>query len=93
MSLNFILNERGINDKDINSNARGRLMPIARGSNKGMLAERSQHDVALLKQALAKDKEQLQTYQKILSEMKSVRKPGTLFLPLPYLSLSSRQLH
>ena len=44
MSLNFILNERGINDKDINSNARGRLMPIARGSNKGMLAERSQHE-------------------------------------------------
>ena len=31
--------------------------------------------VDLLKQGLAKDKEQLQTYQEILSEMKSVRKP------------------
>jgi hypothetical protein len=34
-----------------------------------------QSDVALLKQGLAKDKDLLQTYQEILSEMKSVRKP------------------
>jgi hypothetical protein len=31
--------------------------------------------VDLLKKGLAKDKEQLQTYQEILSEMKSTRKP------------------
>jgi hypothetical protein len=34
-----------------------------------------QADVAVLKQGLAKDKDQLQTYQEILSEMKTTRKP------------------
>jgi hypothetical protein len=34
-----------------------------------------QTQVDLLKQGLAKDKDQLQTYQEILGEMKSVRKP------------------
>ena len=34
-----------------------------------------QAQVAALKQGLAKDKDQLQTYQEILGEMKSVRKP------------------
>lgn len=34
-----------------------------------------QSQVELLKKGLAKDKDQLQTYQEILGEMKSVRKP------------------
>ena len=34
-----------------------------------------QAEVASLKQGLAKDKDQLQTYQEILGEMKTVRKP------------------
>lgn len=34
-----------------------------------------QSEVAALKQGLAKDKDQLQTYQEILSEMKTTRKP------------------
>jgi hypothetical protein len=34
-----------------------------------------QADVVVLKQGLAKDKDQLQTYQEILSEMKTTRKP------------------
>jgi hypothetical protein len=34
-----------------------------------------QSDVEAAKQALAKDKDQLQTYQQILEEMKTVRKP------------------
>jgi hypothetical protein len=34
-----------------------------------------QSQVELLKKGLAKDKDQLQTYQEILSEMKTVRKP------------------
>ena len=34
-----------------------------------------QAEVDLLKKGLAKDKDQLQTYQEILSEMKTVRKP------------------
>ena len=34
-----------------------------------------QADVSLLKQGLAKDKDQLQTYQEILNEMKTTRKP------------------
>jgi uncharacterized phage infection (PIP) family protein YhgE len=38
------------------------------------LAE-TQSQVDQLKQGLAKDKDQLQTYQEILSEMKTVRKP------------------
>jgi predicted Ser/Thr protein kinase len=34
-----------------------------------------QAEVAVLKQGLSKDKDQLQTYQEILSEMKTTRKP------------------
>jgi uncharacterized protein involved in exopolysaccharide biosynthesis len=34
-----------------------------------------QAEVTVLKQGLAKDKDQLQTYQEILSEMKTTRKP------------------
>ena len=34
-----------------------------------------QAEVTLLKQGLAKDKDQLQTYQEILGEMKTTRKP------------------
>ena len=34
-----------------------------------------QSQVDMLKQGLSKDKDQLQTYQEILSEMKTTRKP------------------